>query len=56
MNDLPDDFRLIIKLRYFEDLKIDEIAEILNVNINTVKTRLYKALEILKIVMKDEVV
>lgn len=56
LDDLPDNFCSIIKLRYFEDLKIDEIAEILNENINTVKTRLYKALEILKIEMKDEVV
>ncbi|MBZ9685206.1 RNA polymerase sigma factor [Clostridium estertheticum] len=49
LDNLPDDYRTIIKLRYFEDLKIGEIAEILNENLSTVKSRLYKALEILKL-------
>ncbi len=57
LDDLPDELQTVIKLRYFEDLKIGEIAEILNENLNTVKSRLYKALKILKIkIMEDEVV
>lgn len=51
---LPHDYRIIIILRYFEDLKIKEIAEVLDLNINTVKTRLYKALEDLKIEIKED--
>ena len=54
LEDLPIKYRSVIILRYFEDLKIDEIAEILHINVSTVKTRLYKALEILRIKMKDE--
>lgn len=50
---LPENYRSIIVLRFFEDLKLGEIAEILDENINTVKTRLYKALEILRISMDD---
>lgn len=50
---LPDAYSTIIKLRYFEDMKIGEIAEILNENLSTVKARLYKALEILKIELKE---
>lgn len=46
---LPDDYRIIVILRYFEELKIKEIAEILNENINTVKTRLYRSLELLRV-------
>ncbi len=53
LNNLPDNFRTLIILRYFEDLKIEEIAEILNENINTVKTRLYKSLEMLRIKMNN---
>lgn len=49
IEDLSDDYRTIVLLRYFEDLKIKEIAEILNQNVNTVKTKLYSALEKLKI-------
>lgn len=50
---LSGNYRSIIVLRFFEDLKLGEIAEILDENINTVKTRLYKALEILRISMDD---
>ena len=53
LDGLPDSYRSIIILRFFEDLKIEEIAEILNENINTVKTRLYKSLEKLRIKMND---
>jgi len=38
LDNLPEKYRTIVVLRYFEDLKIDEIAEILNENVNTVKT------------------
>lgn len=38
LDNLPEKYRTIVILRYFEDLKIDEIAEILNENINTIKT------------------
>ncbi|GAB6181028.1 RNA polymerase sigma factor SigV [Desulfotomaculum defluvii] len=51
---LPANYRSVVILRYFEDLKIEEVAEILNENVNTVKTRLYKSLEKLRIQMKDE--
>lgn len=49
LDDLPEDYRIIIILRYFEDLKIKEISEVLGENINTVKTKLYKGLDKLKI-------
>jgi RNA polymerase sigma-70 factor, ECF subfamily len=54
LDNLPDRYRTVVILRYFEDLKIEEIAEILNENTNTIKTRLYKSLEILRIRMNDE--
>jgi RNA polymerase sigma-70 factor (ECF subfamily) len=53
LDELPDIYRSIIILRFFEDLKIEEIAEILNENVNTVKTRLYKSLDKLRIKMND---
>lgn len=53
MENLPTNFRTIVILRYFEDLKIEEIAEILNENTNTVKTHLYKSLKLLRIKMND---
>lgn len=51
---LTPKLKTIIMLRYFEDMKLDEIAEITKTNLSTIKSRLYKALEILKIQMKGE--
>lgn len=53
MADLPEKYRTIIILRYFEDLKIEEVAIVLDRNVNTVKTQLYKALEMLRIRIND---
>lgn len=46
---LPLNYRSIIVLRYFEDLKIEDIAIVLDLNVNTVKTRLYSALKKLRL-------
>lgn len=43
----PDDKTIII-LRYFEDLKFKDIAEITGLNLNTIKTKHKKILKILK--------
>ncbi|MGI6588410.1 MAG: RNA polymerase sigma factor [Peptococcia bacterium] len=51
---LPLSYRSIIVLRFFEDLKIEEVAEVLDINVNTVKTRLYKALEKLRLEIKNQ--
>lgn len=50
----PEDKTIII-LRFFEDLKLKDVAEIMNLNVNTVKTRLYKTLNELKIQLDWEV-
>ncbi|WP_343337914.1 RNA polymerase sigma factor SigV [Terrisporobacter petrolearius] len=51
---LPEKYRIVIVLRYFEDMKIGDIAGILNENENTIKTRLYKGLSKLKIDLVEE--
>lgn len=53
LDNLPPNYRSIIVLRYFEDLKIEEIADILELNVNTVKTRLYSALKKLRLNMEE---
>lgn len=45
---LNEKLQTVIILRFFEDMKIEEIAKITNVNISTVKSRLYKGLKELK--------
>lgn len=50
---LPEELRMIIILRFFEDMKIAEIAQVLKQNENTVKSRLYRALRMLKIELTE---
>ena len=45
---LDKKYRTLIVLRFYEDMTLEQISTILDENINTVKTRLYKALDILK--------
>lgn len=52
---LPTELKMIIMLRYFEDFKISDIAQILQQNENTIKTRLYRGLKLLKIELQEEV-
>ncbi|OPA75387.1 RNA polymerase subunit sigma-70 [Paenibacillus selenitireducens] len=54
LEELPVKYRSVVVLRYFEDLKIEEIAEVLDENINTVKTRLYQALRVLRVKLNDD--
>lgn len=51
---LPPKYKTLIILRFFEDLKIHEIAAITDLNVNTVKTRLYSALKKLRIEVGEE--
>lgn len=54
LDELPDHYRSVIVLRYFEDLKLEEVAEILHENVNTIKTRIHRALKMLRLKMVDE--
>ena len=53
---LPDQDRMIVELKYFEDMKLEDIAAVMNENLNTVKSRLYRSLKKLKIEMEDDLV
>ena len=53
LDNIPKEYKTVVILRYFQDMKISDIAKILDENINTVKTRLYKALKLLKIEIEE---
>lgn len=46
---LDKEDKAVIQLRYFEDMKLCEIAETLDENINTIKSRLYRGLRKMKL-------
>lgn len=48
----PED-KAVVELKYFEDMKFEEIAEVLGENVSTVKSRLYRSLKKLKLELSD---
>lgn len=45
--------RTIIILRYFEDMQIGKIADIMELNVNTVKSHLYRSMEKMKLSLAE---
>lgn len=54
LNQLEEKTKTVILLRYFEDMKLSDIATVLDENISSIKSRLYRGLNILKIQMNEE--
>ena len=54
MKELPEKYRIVIHLFYYEDWNIREIAQILHISESNVKTRLSRGRTLLKNVLKEE--
>ncbi len=54
INNLKPKLKTVILLRFFEDLKLSEIAQVTKTNENTVKSRLYQALNQLKVEWEEK--
>ncbi len=54
METLSSEDKMVIQLRYYEDLKLEQIAEILQENVSTVKSRLYRSMKKLRIAYAGE--
>ena len=50
---LDEKSRAVLILRYFEDMKLEDIAGVLDENTNTVKARLYRSLKKLRACLSD---
>lgn len=51
---LDEKSRTVILLRYFDNLKLEDIADIIGENLNTVKARLYRGLKKLRLNFEAE--
>lgn len=54
LDKLEMDVQGIIKLRFFEEMSLKEISNVTGFNINTVKTKLYRGLKLLKENIQEE--
>ncbi|MCM3786098.1 RNA polymerase sigma factor [Neobacillus mesonae] len=54
LSQLPDKLRAVVTLRYSSDLSTAEIAEALGIPAGTVKSRLHKALKLMRAKMEKE--
>jgi RNA polymerase sigma-70 factor (ECF subfamily) len=48
VQELPDKYRLAIVLRYMQELSLQEISDILEIPVATVKTRIHRGREVLR--------
>lgn len=49
LNNLSKEDKAVVELKYFEEMKLSEIAEVLGENLSTIKSRLYRSLKKLKL-------
>ena len=52
---LDPKLRTVVLLRFFEGMKLEDIAVVTNARLSTVKTRLYRALKELKTMLGEEI-
>lgn len=51
---LPPAYRAVIELRHFQELSYEEVSELLNLPLNTIKSHLFRARKLLAEALPDE--
>ena len=51
---LPEKYRVVVHLFYYEELSVEEIGKITGTGLSAVKTRLHRARNMLKNILKEE--
>ena len=54
INTLEKKDKAVVVLRYYEDMKLEEIAEVLEENLSTVKSRLYRSMKKLRLELEPD--
>jgi RNA polymerase sigma-70 factor (ECF subfamily) len=47
LQELPEDYRQAVVLRYWYEMSYDEIAEVMNTTVSAIKSRLFRARKLL---------
>ena len=50
---MEEDVQKIIRLRFYEELSLKEISQVMELNLNTVKAKLYRGLKLLKQIVQE---
>ena len=53
INQLNEEVQTVIKLRFYEELSLQELSQIMEMNLNTVKSKLYRGLKTLRIAVQE---
>ncbi len=53
LDQLPTKHKTVVTLHYFEDMTFEDIAKVLNENVNTIKSRFYSSLKKLRLELED---
>lgn len=51
---LPPNLKTVVFLRFYQDMQLQEIAQVTGENLSTVKTRLYRALNLLHLDLSEQ--
>lgn len=53
LSQLPEDYQVVIRLRHFDELTLQEIADKLKIPIGTVKSRLFRGMHLLGFLLQE---
>ncbi len=54
MECLSKEDQVLLELKFFEEMKLEDIAEIMGENINTIKSRIYRSIKKLRLQLDDD--
>ena len=54
LQELPEKYRIVLQLFYFEDMSVESISKALDIKAGTVKVQLMRGREMMKTKLKEE--
>lgn len=51
---LPEEPRTVVVLKIYHDMTFQEISQILNISVNTVKSRFYRGIQLIRLILEEK--